>query len=178
MVHSYILEKYGKNKVYIPITLNEKTDEKFKLSENTKGLLFEYDLFLPALKQHIIIWENKNNYYIPKLMETLTKSTFIYENLSKVFLFSGYLSNILAKDEKLLDILQPEYAMRLNGNITFYKNSLDKLDISHKDEESLLNSMRKNHRLLKFQILFALINQEINIKQSVHRTVITGAGNS
>ena len=99
-------------------------------------------------------------------IETLTKSTFIYENLSKVFLFSGYLSNILAKDEKLLDILQPEYAMRLNGNITFYKNSLDKLDISHKDEESLLNSMRKNHRLLKFQILFALINQEININRA------------
>jgi len=99
-------------------------------------------------------------------IETLTKSTFIYENLSKVFLFSGYLTNILAKDEKLLDILQPEYAMRLNGNITFYKNSFDKLNISLEDEESLLNSLRKNHRFLKFQILFALINQEININRA------------
>ena len=81
-------------------------------------------------------------------------------------MFSGYLTNILAKDEKLLDILQPEYAMRLNGNITFYKNSFDKLNISLKDEESLLNSLRKNHRLLKFQILFALINQEINISRA------------
>ena len=99
-------------------------------------------------------------------VETLTKSTFIYENLSKVFLFSGYLTNILAKDEKLLDILQPEYAMRLNGNITFYKNSFDRLNVNVKEEEFLLNSLRKNHRLLKFQILFALINQEINIKRA------------
>ena len=99
-------------------------------------------------------------------IETLTKSTFIYENLSRVFLFSGYLTNILAKDEKLLDILQPEYAMRLNGNITFYKNSFDRLNVSVKDEEILLNSLRKNHRLLKFQILFALINDEINIKRA------------
>jgi glutamine synthetase adenylyltransferase len=81
-------------------------------------------------------------------------------------LFSGYLTNILAKDEKLLDILQPEYAMRLNGNITFYKNSFDRLNVSVKDEEILLNSLRKNHRLLKFQILFALINDEINIKRA------------
>ena len=99
-------------------------------------------------------------------IETLTKNTFIYENLSRIFLFSGYLTNILAKDEKLLDILQPEYAMRLNGNITFYKNSFDRLNISVKDEEILLNSLRKNHRLLKFQILFALINDEINIKRA------------
>ena len=99
-------------------------------------------------------------------IETLTKSTFIYENLSRVFLFSGYLTNILAKDEKLLDILQPEYAMRLNGNITFYKNSFDRLNVSVKDEEILLNSLRKNHRLLKFQILFALINDEIDIKRA------------
>ena len=99
-------------------------------------------------------------------IETLTKSTFIYENLSKVFLFSGYLTNILAKDEKLLDILQPEYAMRLNGNITFYKNSFDKLNISLEDEQTLLNSLIKNHRFLKFQILFALINQEININRA------------
>jgi glutamate-ammonia-ligase adenylyltransferase len=81
-------------------------------------------------------------------------------------LFSGYLTNILAKDEKLLDILQPEYAMRLNGNITFYKNSFDRMNVSVKDEEILLNSLRKNHRLLKFQILFALINDEINIKRA------------
>src|SRR6056300_386100 len=99
-------------------------------------------------------------------IETLTKSTFIYENLSRIFLFSGYFTNILAKDEKLLDILQPEYAMRLNGNITFYKNSFDRLNVNVKDEESLLNSLRKNHRLLKFQILFALINEEINIKRA------------
>jgi glutamine synthetase adenylyltransferase len=99
-------------------------------------------------------------------IETLTKSTFIYENLSRIFLFSGYLTNILAKDEKLLDILQPEYAMRLNGNITFYKNSFDRMNVSVKDEEILLNSLRKNHRLLKFQILFALINDEINIKRA------------
>ena len=37
------------------------------------------------------------------------------------------------------------------------------MNVSVKDEEILLNSLRKNHRLLKFQILFALINDEINI---------------
>ena len=110
-------------------------------------------------------------------IETLTKSTFIYENLSKVFLFSGYLTNILAKDEKLLDILQPEYAMRLNGNITFYKNSFDKLNISLEDEQTLLNSLRKNHRFLKFQIFCFLILDEIqkikivyNLLQIKHAT--------
>ena len=40
------------------------------------------------------------------------------------------------------------------------------LNVSVKDEEILLNSLRKNHRLLKFQILFALINDEINIKRA------------
>ena len=40
------------------------------------------------------------------------------------------------------------------------------MNISLEDEESLLNSLRKNHRFLKFQILFALINQEININRA------------
>ena len=63
-------------------------------------------------------------------VESLKNSSFVYQNLAKVFLFSGYVTNILTQDKKILDVLQPEYAMRLNGNISFYKNAFDKIDLN------------------------------------------------
>ena len=64
---------------------------------------------------------------------------------------------------KLLEVIQPEYAIRLNGNISYYKNSFEKLDLQNYETEGMLNALRKHHRFIKFQILFALINNEISI---------------
>src|SRR6056300_516224 len=139
-------------------------DEIFLFLNEIIPIIFKSKFKIEGFYQ-LFRFTNEILYNFPYI-EILSKKTFIYENLSRIFLFSGYLTNILAKDEKLLDILQPEYAMRLNGNITFYKNSFDRMNVSVKDEEILLNSLRKNHRLLKFQILFALINDEINIKRA------------
>ena len=99
-------------------------------------------------------------------IEVLKDNSFVYQNLAKVLLFSGYVTNILTQDKKILDILQPEYAMRLNGNISFYKNTFSKIDIHKLNEEEILNTLRRNHRFLKFQILFALINKEIDIQRA------------
>ena len=99
-------------------------------------------------------------------MEILTKTNIIYKNLSKVFLFSGYVTNLVKEDVKILAILQPEYAIRLNGNITYYKNILDKINVNIIDEEALLDTLRQNQRLLKFQIIFALINDEISLERA------------
>ena len=99
-------------------------------------------------------------------VESLKDSSFVYHNLAKVFLFSGYVTNILSNDQKILDILQPEYAMRLNSNISFYKNAFDKIDLYNLNEENILDTLRRIHRFLKFQILFALINKEIDIQRA------------
>ena len=56
----------------------------------------------------------------------IKNNTFIYENLSKILSFSGLITDILSKDIKLLEVIQPEYAVRLNGNISFYKNIFEK----------------------------------------------------
>src|SRR5210317_2048038 len=139
-------------------------DEIFLFLNEIIPIIFKSKFKIEGFYQ-LFRFTNEILYNFPYI-EILAKKTFVYENLSKVFLFSGYLTNILTKDVKLLDVLQPEYAMRLNGNITFYKNSFDKMNVSVKDEEILLNSLRKNHRFLKFQILFALINHEININRA------------
>ena len=99
-------------------------------------------------------------------LEILNNNSFIYDNLSKVLSFSGLLTNILSRDMKLLEVIQPEYAIRLNGNISYYKNSFEKLDLKNYDTEGILNTLRKHHRLLKFQILFALINNEISLERA------------
>ena len=45
------------------------------------------------------------------------------------------------QDKKILDVLQPEYALRLNGNISFYKNIFDKIDKVNLDEEDILDRL-------------------------------------
>jgi len=99
-------------------------------------------------------------------LEILKNSSFVYENLSKVLSFSGILTDILSRDMKLLEVIQPEYAIRLNGNISYYKNSFEKLDLQNYETEGMLNALRKHHRLTKFQILFALINNEISLERA------------
>ncbi len=105
---------------------------------------------------------NSNLDYI----EMIKKNTFIYENLSKILSFSGLLTDIISRDIKLLEVIQPEYAVRLNGNISFYKNFFEKIDFDTLDTESMLNIIRRQHRLLKFQILYSLINNDINIERA------------
>tara|TARA_B110000438_G_C15790630_1_gene640513 strand:+ start:413 stop:1936 length:1524 start_codon:yes stop_codon:yes gene_type:complete len=93
----------------------------------------------------------------------LFKKQFAFHNLSKILSFSGYLINFISEDVKLLDILDPNFASRLNGNITFYKIVFDKIDPDLYDQETLLDLLRKTHRFLKFQILFGLIQGDIDI---------------
>ena len=99
-------------------------------------------------------------------LEELINRKFTYDNLSNILTFSGYMTNLISQDKKLLDILDPDYAMRLNGNITFYQSTFDKIDSNIYDEEALLDALRKNHRFLKFQILFALIKNDIDIQRA------------
>ena len=99
-------------------------------------------------------------------LDRLKNSPFTYKNLSKILLFSGFITNILSRDQKLLEVIQPEYAIRLNGNISYYKNFFEKINFNNLDTETMLDTLRKQNRLLKFQILYALINQEINIDRA------------
>ena len=105
---------------------------------------------------------NSNIDYLDKLKN----SPFTHKNLAKILSFSGFVTNILSRDQKLLEVIQPEYAIRLNGNIFYYKNLFEKINFNNFDTETMLDTLRKQHRLLKFQILYALINQEINIDRA------------
>ena len=145
------------------------------LSEITnEKLFFIYQEIIP------IIFQNKNKneglYQLLRFinqinsnidyLDKLKNLPFIYKNLARVLLFSGFMTNILSRDQKLLEVIQPEYAIRLNGNIYYYKNSFEKINFNNLDTEIMLDTLRKQHRLLKFQILYALINQEINIDRA------------
>jgi len=139
-----------------------------------KNLYFFFDEIIPIIYQsrhkkeglyQLLRFTNKVVFNFPYI-EALTANTIVYKNLSEVFLFSGYVANLVSDDLKILQVLQPEFAIRLNGNITYYKNVLDKIDLNIVDEEALLDTLRRSHRFLKFQIMFALINNEIDIDRS------------
>ncbi len=183
-------EEFGKNKFVIDV-VNEITKSSrigvnssitlFKnffednLSEITnKKLVYIYQELIP------IIFQNKNKneglYQLLRFinqinsnidyLDTLRNLSFAYKNLTKVLLFSGYVTSILSRDQKLLEVIQPEYATRLNGNISYYKNSFEKINFNNLDTETILDLLRKQNRLLKFQILYSLINNEININRA------------
>ena len=80
--------------------------------------------------------------------------------------FSGHITNILVKDEKLLEILDPYYNIKLNGNIKIYKNAFDKIRYSLDDEENILIKLRKVHRKLKFQIIISVITKELKVEDA------------
>ncbi|MFL2819059.1 MAG: hypothetical protein ACJ0BR_05340 [Candidatus Puniceispirillales bacterium] len=138
------------------------------------NLYFFFDEIIPIIYQskhkkeglyQLLRFTNKVVFNFPYI-EALTENTIVYKNLSKVFLFSGYVSNLVSDDLKILQVLQPEFAIRLNGNISYYNNVLGKIDLNIVDEEALLDTLRQTHRFLKFQIIFALINNEIDIDRS------------
>ena len=131
---------------------NNKISKKIK-----KNLYFFFDEIIPIIYQskhkkeglyQLLRFTNKVLFNFPYI-EALTANTIVYKNLSKVFLFSGYVTNLVKEDVKILEILQPEYAIRLNGNITYYKNILDKINFNMIDEEALLDTLRQNQRLVK-----------------------------
>ena len=99
-------------------------------------------------------------------LEKLLQKQFIYKNLTEVLSFSGHITNLLAKDEKLLEILDPYYSFRLNGNITIYTNAFEKIQYSLDKEEIILNKLRKLHRYLKFQIITSVITSELKIENA------------
>ena len=99
-------------------------------------------------------------------LENLSSKTFIYDKLIEVLSFSGHITNLLAKDEKLLEILDPYFAIRLNGNISIYKNELNKIQYQNDLEENIFNNLRKVHRKLKFQIIVSVIKNELRIESA------------
>ncbi len=101
-----------------------------------------------------------------EFIENLLSKSFIYNKLSEILTFSGYITNLLTKDEKLFEILDPYYAIRLNGNITIYKNELNKIEYSYENEENILNKLRQVHRKLKFQIIVSVITNELRVENA------------
>ena len=101
-----------------------------------------------------------------EFIEKLLSKKFVYKKLSEVLSFSGHITNILVKDEKLLEILDPYYNLRLNGNIKIYKNEFDKIQYSLDDEENILIKLRKVHRKLKFQIIVSVITKELKVEDA------------
>ena len=183
-------EEFEENKfvedVVNKIIKSSKIGEKFSISifkkffENNLSEITNQKLFFIYQEIIPIIFQNKNKneglYQLLRFInqinsnidyiERLKNSPFTHKNLAKVLLFSGFVTNILSSDQKLLEVIQPEYAIRLNGNISYYKNLFEKINFNSLDTETMLDTLRKQHRLLKFQILYALINQEINIDRA------------
>ena len=183
-------EEFEENKfvqdVVNKIIKSGKIGEKLSISifkeffENNLSQITNQKLFFIYQEIIPIIFQNKNKneglYQLLRFinqinsnidyLERLKNSPFTYKNLAKVLLFSGFVTNILSSDQKLLEVIQPEYAIRLNGNIYYYKNLFEKMNFNSLDTETMLDTLRKQHRLLKFQILYALINQEINIDRA------------
>ena len=183
-------EEFEENKfiedVVNKIIKSSKIGEKFSISifkkffENNLSEITNQKLFFIYQEIIPIIFQNKNKneglYQLLRFInqinsnidyiERLKNSPFTYKNLAKVLLFSGFITNILSSDQKLLEVIQPEYAIRLNGNISYYKNLFEKINFNSLDTETMLDTLRKQHRLLKFQILYALINKEINIDRA------------
>ena len=101
-----------------------------------------------------------------EFVEKLLSKKFIYKKLSEILSFSGHITNMLAKDDTLLEILDPYYAIRLKGNITIYKNELNKISFYLENEETILNKLRQLHRKLKFQIIVSVITNELRIENA------------
>ena len=146
-------------------SLSEIINQKlFCIYQEIIPLIFQYKNKIEGLYQ-LLRFINQINSNIDYL-DRLKNSPFTHKNLAKILLFSGFITNILSKDQKLLEVIQPEYAIRLNGNISYYKNFFEKINFNNFDTETMLDTLRKQNRLLKFQILYALINQEINIDRA------------
>ena len=99
-------------------------------------------------------------------LEKIIQKTFVYNTLSEILSFSGHITNLLSKDDKLLEVLDPYYSLRLSGNIIYYKNEFEKIQYLADNEEIILNKLRKVHRSLKFQIIVSVITNQLKIEKA------------
>ena len=94
-------------------------------------------------------------------------NSFSHKKISDILTFSGHATNLLSKDIRLLEILDPYYEIKLNKNINIYQKEFNKISVNE-DEETILNKLRKTHRQLKFQIIVSIITDELKVEDAAY----------
>jgi glutamine synthetase adenylyltransferase len=102
-----------------------------------------------------------------EFIEMLVKNSFSHKKISDILTFSGHATNLLSKDVKLLEIIDPYYEIKLNKNINIYQKEFNKIGVDDK-EETILDKLRKIHRRLKFQIIVSIITDELKVEDAAH----------
>ena len=102
-----------------------------------------------------------------EFIEMLIKNSFSHKKISDILTFSGHATNLLSKDIKLLEILDPYYKIKLNKNINNYQKEFNKISVNN-DEEVILDKLRKIHRKLKFQIILSIITDELKVQDAAY----------
>ena len=102
-----------------------------------------------------------------EFIEMLVKNSFSHKKISDILTFSGHATNLLSKDIKLLEILDPYYEIRLNKNINIYQKEFNKISVND-NEEIILDKLRKTHRKLKFQIIVSIITDELKVEDAAY----------
>ncbi len=102
-----------------------------------------------------------------EFIEMLIANSFCHKKISDILTFSGHATNLLSKDIKLLEILDPYYEIKLNKNINIYHKEFNKINFND-DEEIILDKLRKTHRKLKFQIIVSIITDELRVEDAAH----------
>ena len=62
-----------------------------------------------------------------EFIEMLVKNSFSHKKISDILTFSGHATNLLSKDIKLLEILDPYYKIKLNKNINIYQRMVSRI---------------------------------------------------
>ena len=102
-----------------------------------------------------------------EFIEMLVKNSFSHKKISDILTFSGHATNLLSKDIKLLEILDPYYKIKLNKNINIYQKEFNKISVND-NEEIILDKLRKTHRKLKFQIIVSIITDELKVEDAAY----------
>ena len=102
-----------------------------------------------------------------EFIEMLVKNSFSHKKISDILTFSGHATNLLSKDIKLLEILDPYYEIKLNKNINIYRKEFNKISLND-NEEIILDKLRKTHRKLKFQIIVSIITDELKVEDAAY----------
>ena len=102
-----------------------------------------------------------------EFIEMLVKNSFSHKKISDILTFSGHATNLLSKDIKLLEILDPYYEIKLNKNINIYQKEFNKISVND-NEEIILDKLRKTHRKLKFQIIVSIITDELKVEDAAY----------
>ena len=64
-----------------------------------------------------------------EFIETLINNSFSHNKISEILTFSGHATNLLSKDIKLLENLDPYFEIKLNKNINIYQKEFNKISI-------------------------------------------------